>query len=292
MAPRPPAFPDPQNMPWPTVASSTGGEVEVWLIACDQPPNVVAGLTALLDEDERARAALRSLAGHRDRYAVAHGAARMIIGYQLGVEPSQISWRYGPNGKPELAGGPDDPPQVNLSHSGPLAALALAHNRPVGVDVQEFPPGLDPVRFARRYFPPDEARFVADGSAPGSSAADGSAADGSAADGTANATDSPAASAADQAAGDAAAGQMKRFVRLWARKEACVKVSGGRLMQGMRLLVQGEDHILVTDPTGALPVPCLARDVPVPPGFGAAVAAAGTEPFGVRVLWWPSDLTD
>jgi phosphopantetheinyl transferase len=333
-------------MPWPTVASSSGGEVEVWLIVSDQPPDVVTGLAALLDQDERERAALRSLAGHRDRYAVAHGAARMIIGRHTGIEPGRIRWRYGPYGKPELDQGPADPasghagppelPQISLSHSGGLAALALAHGRQVGVDVQEFTPGLDPVRFSQRYFPPNEARFVKDAnpptdtastaaphtangptpgtaSAPVPGAADGPppgaaskaprprtrfVTDGKADVGTA---DPPAphtangpipgtASGPAPGAADEAAGQMARFVRLWARKEACVKVSGGRLMQGMLLPVQGDGYVLVTDPAGALPGQCLVRDVPVPPGFGAAVAAAGSEPFGLRVFWWPADL--
>ncbi|MEV5575039.1 4'-phosphopantetheinyl transferase superfamily protein [Spirillospora sp. NPDC052269] len=74
-----------------------------------------------------------------------------------------------------------------------------------------------------------------------------------------------------------AAGQ---FTRLWSRKEACVKAAGGRLVQGLPLLVGGET---VHDPSGALPGPWLVRDVPVPQGFGAAVALSGTEPCALTV---------
>jgi 4'-phosphopantetheinyl transferase len=75
------------------------------------------------------------------------------------------------------------------------------------------------------------------------------------------------------------------FLRLWTRKEACVKAAGGRLVEGMRLPVQDP---LVHDPYGRLPGPWLVRDLPAPPGYGAAVALGGSRPYEVISRQWRS----
>jgi 4'-phosphopantetheinyl transferase len=67
------------------------------------------------------------------------------------------------------------------------------------------------------------------------------------------------------------------FATLWARKEACVKATGGRLTQGLALpvaagpVVRGAYHVV---------------DVPVPDGFAGAVALSGPEPFRAVTAWW------
>lgn len=220
------------------------GAVHVWLIRADVPAPVLAALEAVLDGGERQRAA-RASASRRPLFTAVHGTARFIMGGYLGIPPEHVRWRRGPNGKPELAGADADV-HVSLSHSGDLAALAIADGRPTGVDIQRFPRAADAVRVAGRFFPPDEARFVAAGRE---------------------------------------AAQAARFARLWARKEACVKVTGGQLLQGLRLAV-GAGRITVRDAGGLLPGPYLVQDVPAPPGFAAAVAVAGPRPSRVTRYWW------
>ncbi|MFC0530782.1 4'-phosphopantetheinyl transferase family protein [Phytohabitans kaempferiae] len=67
------------------------------------------------------------------------------------------------------------------------------------------------------------------------------------------------------------------FARLWARKEACVKATGGRLTPGLTLavaagpVVGGTRHVL---------------DLPVPEGFAGAAALCGAAPFRVTTAWW------
>jgi 4'-phosphopantetheinyl transferase len=71
-----------------------------------------------------------------------------------------------------------------------------------------------------------------------------------------------------------------RFTRLWVRKEACLKAAGGRLVEGLAVPVLSADgEVLVRHPAGDH----LVRDLPVPPGFRAAVALAGDEPFRVSL---------
>ncbi len=232
----------------------TDGIVHVWLIHLDLPDPLMAGCAAVLDRTERERAAALTHPAGRDRFVAAHGAVRLILSGHLGVPPGRIAWQRGPKGKPELAGAGAGAGgvRVSISRSGRLAALAIAAGRPVGVDLQRFPAALDPCRMAERFYPPDEARFVAAGRA---------------------------------------GAQLGRFIRLWARKEACVKVGGGVLMQGLRLHVNGRGSVVVTDPGGPLPGPYLVQDVPAPQRFGAAVAAGGTAGYEVARHWWPARAT-
>lgn len=247
------------------------GTVDVWLIRTDPPARVVAELAALLDEEERARADRLDPAS-RHRFVVAHGVVRVIAGRCLGSAPERIRWTRGRYGKPALAD-PSAGLEVNLSHSGDLAAVAVSRGRPVGVDVQRSLPRLDAAAMSARYFPAVDARFVAEAGTE--------------------------------------AERSDRFTRLWARKEACVKAAGGRLVDGLRLPVYRPGDasgrlragLLVTDapvraglqvadaPDGPAGPGARfrVRDLPVPPGFRAAVALLGGRPYRVRVRWWSEE---
>jgi 4'-phosphopantetheinyl transferase len=109
------------------------------------------------------------------------------------------------------------------------------------VDLQTLTGGIDPERMAQRYFPAGEAAYVA-------------------------------AAGTDEE-------RTLRFVRLWTRKEACLKAAGARLSEGLGLPVGGEGHIVVRDPSGALPGRYAVRDLPATQGFHAAVALTGEEAF-------------
>jgi 4'-phosphopantetheinyl transferase len=222
-----------------------GDLVRIWLIRTDLPDRLLADLVTVLDDEERGRASTTLGAGNRRRFVVAHAALRIIVGEWLGTTAEQVRWQRGRNGKPELAG-EWSAMHVNLSHSGELAVVAATESRPVGVDVQRLLPDRDSTRLAVRYFPPAEARFVAATAAPGGAAG--------------------------------------RFGRLWTRKEACIKASGGRLAQGLALPVHGTD--VVEHPGGPLPGPYLVADVQVPQGFRAAVALEGSAPYRVVRAWW------
>ncbi|MGW4807151.1 4'-phosphopantetheinyl transferase family protein [Kitasatospora sp. NPDC004272] len=232
-----------------TDAPTTPDVVDVWSIPTDQPPAVVRRLYGLLDAEERARADRSRDPLGGGRFVVARGAVRLLVAERLGAAPAELAWRYGPHGKPA----PVLPPaaariQVNWSGSGALALLALAVGRRVGADVERLVgPGAG-ARIARRHFPPADAALVLDAPTP--------------------------AEGAD------------RFTRLWCRREACVKVYGGRLAQGLGLPLAGPSPLRLADPAPLGPGPLRLADVPVPGPFRAAVAADGDRPFTVRHRTW------
>ncbi len=185
--------------------------VRVWLVPVDVPPDTVARYRDVLDDGERARAAAFVSQRDRQRFTVAHGALRILAGRELGTRPAILTWTAGRYGKPGLA-----PPwsglHTSLSHSGDMIAAAISIGRPVGIDIQHLVPGLDTAGLSARFFPPDEAVYVATGHDAGA--------------------------------------QADRFAHLWVRKEAVVKAAGSRLWPNLKIAVRGSDAVSCAEPAG------------------------------------------
>lgn len=142
------------------------GLARVWIVAVDVPPGTAARCRDVLDDGERTRAGAFRSQRDRQRFTVAHGALRILADLVLDTRPGTLTWIPGRHGKPELA-----PPwsglHTSLSHSGDMIALAVSAGRPVGADIQHLVPGLDTVALSARFFPPDEASYVAAGRGAG-----------------------------------------------------------------------------------------------------------------------------
>ncbi|MFJ8003999.1 4'-phosphopantetheinyl transferase family protein [Streptomyces fagopyri] len=130
-------------------------DVHVWRFSLDVPAE---GFAAVLSAEERARRGRLADAAHRDRFTVAHGVKREILGRCLSLPPRRVPLVTGRWGKPRVAG---DAVAFSLSHSAGAAMLAVCRNRDVGVDIERLRPGLDPQAFSARYFRPEESRQVA-----------------------------------------------------------------------------------------------------------------------------------
>jgi 4'-phosphopantetheinyl transferase len=185
------------------------GPVRVWIIPVDVPPDAVARCRDVLDSGERARAAALPSPRARQQFTVAHGALRMLAARELNARPAALSWAPGRHGKPGLTA-PWSGLHTSLSHSGDLIAAAISTSRPVGIDIQDLVPGLDTAALSARFFPPDEAAYVAAGACVGARA--------------------------------------DRFAHLWARKEAVVKAAGGRLWPNLGIAVRDRDVVSCTEP--------------------------------------------
>ena len=127
-------------------------DVHVWSVDLDLPAPEVFRIRRLLSPDECQRAARFCFERDRRRFVVARGVLRTLLGRYAGVAPERLRFAYGPYGKPILAGFWDERPRFNLSHSGGLAAIAIAAGADVGVDVECLRPLPDLERMAERYF--------------------------------------------------------------------------------------------------------------------------------------------
>ena len=131
------------------------GTAQVWSVALDLFHADAKRLEAVLCAEERRRAARYRREQDRVRFIAARATLRCLLAAHLGAEPHEIAFAYGANGKPALS--PGGGLEFNLSHSGDLAVIALAHDREVGVDVERLRPLSSAQRIAERLWSSGEA---------------------------------------------------------------------------------------------------------------------------------------
>jgi 4'-phosphopantetheinyl transferase len=130
---------------------------EVVAFRLDLPQETREHLYCLLDAAERARAARLVADLHRDRFVVAHGRLRQLLGAALGVEPQSLEFQTGPHGKPFLAPNVTGSPlHFNLSHSGNWGLLGWSREHEIGVDIEEWRTMRDAAALVQRYFSASE----------------------------------------------------------------------------------------------------------------------------------------
>ena len=142
------------NFPEAKPRTTRRDEVHVWRIALDPPPPCVEGLGLHLTPEETARANRYLQPGDRERFIAGRGWLRSILGRYLGADPARLEIRYGPRGKPELAG--DCSISFNLAHSRDLGLLAVTEGRQVGIDLEAVRPMPDAGPIATRFFSASE----------------------------------------------------------------------------------------------------------------------------------------
>ena len=106
-----------------------------------RPESATETLLELLDEREQRRYASYRERRDRDRFLVACGLMRVVLGQQLEQQPSSVTLLRDcttcgrPHGKPRL---PPGSPRIELSvsHGGDRIAVALAYGAALGVDVE------------------------------------------------------------------------------------------------------------------------------------------------------------
>ena len=219
------------------VALPGSDDVDVWWIELDR---IEDGSPSVLSHEERARAERFRQTRDRARWVSARVALRQILsGYaDARRAPAELGLTRGSRGKPALVGGP--PLRFNLTHAGERAALAVAWDREVGIDLEPVDPGLEVSRLLAVACSQTEATRIA--ALP------------------------PAA-------------RPEAFVTCWTLKEAYLKGIGAGLLRDPRtvqiaLLPHG--HAVVADPLAETEEsPWSLRLLDAGSGWVAAVAVAG-----------------
>jgi 4'-phosphopantetheinyl transferase len=130
--------------------------IHIWRLTLDQPSAQVLELFNTLAEDERARAERFCFEKDRRHFIVARGLLRQILSGYVGVEPRDIRFGYGDNGKPFLRNDIPTNLRFNLSHSDGLAVLAVTAGAEIGVDFEVIQPGRDMDCIANQFFSASE----------------------------------------------------------------------------------------------------------------------------------------
>lgn len=137
------------------VRSLAAGTVHLWHVTLDGD---AAPFATVLDAEERARAGRFHFARDRERFVVARGTLRVLLGSYLGTEPRTVTLVANPWGKPGLASAHFL--RFNMSHAGTLALIAVTRDLEIGVDVERLRPLDDLEQLVRRYFTPEEGGVV------------------------------------------------------------------------------------------------------------------------------------
>ena len=131
-------------------------EVHVW--RADLDAQLWPGSDGLSREErERAEALLRPAVA--DRWVAARWALRHVLARYLEEDPGRVAIAVDAGGKPRLADG-SERLRFNLSHSGPLALVALSAEDEVGVDVEAARADRDPLALAEQALAPADIEAV------------------------------------------------------------------------------------------------------------------------------------
>lgn len=125
--------------------------LEVHLLPVATRPCVDVAEPAVLDAEERARAARFRFASDRQLYVQAHTLLRRALSRHAEVAPHAWRFERGADGKPALCRRrhPDlQALRFNLSHCRGLAAVVVAREREVGIDVEPLDAMHDPAELA------------------------------------------------------------------------------------------------------------------------------------------------
>jgi 4'-phosphopantetheinyl transferase len=150
MTPPTPRFPALWR-PAPERIAPERGEVVLVATSVDVETHRLAAMRATFSAREQDRFQSFATEALRVRWGAARGTLREVLGRALGLAPAEIEFRFAAHGKPQLAG---SPLRFNISHSGALAVIALAHVE-VGVDV-ELPRARRSDAIGRRFYAPGE----------------------------------------------------------------------------------------------------------------------------------------
>lgn len=230
-------------------------EVHLWRADLAAPEGNLSSLLGSLNGEEKSRSQRFVFERDRNRFVMARGALRLILGSYLEQHPREIDFAYGPYGKPAISG--ENPSRLcfNLSHSGEIALYVVAQDRAVGVDVEYMKPDRATDAIAERFF--SRLEVLALHRLPAEQRGQG-------------------------------------FFNCWTRKEAYIKGRGQGLSLPLDQfdvsLVPGEPAtLLASRHLPELPTePWSLREVAVGDGYAAAVAVEGPDDWRLSYWQFPS----
>ncbi|HEX3685862.1 MAG TPA: 4'-phosphopantetheinyl transferase superfamily protein [Bryobacteraceae bacterium] len=131
------------------------GKVHLWLYELTASARTLEYFRSQLSPDELDRADRFCFPHLQLSFVIAHGVLRSVLSKYLGKSPAAVEFSHNPQGKPRLRHA-DCRLEFNLSHSGTLAACAVARDCEIGVDVEKIRAMPDLFDIARRFFSPEE----------------------------------------------------------------------------------------------------------------------------------------
>ncbi|NOS76362.1 MAG: 4'-phosphopantetheinyl transferase superfamily protein [Nitrospira sp.] len=136
--------------------------IDIWPLTLTGEDTEYGRCLDWLDQQERERASRFLRRQDRERYVLAHGGLRFILGLYLGLAPARIEFSSTATGKPTVAGLRPEHAALtfNLSHAHGNAMVAIAQGREVGVDLELIREDVEALKLAERFFSDREQQHV------------------------------------------------------------------------------------------------------------------------------------
>lgn len=134
--------------------------VHLWQRTLENSAPDLDACYALLNSEERAKAARYRIERPRSDYILTRGTLRALLSRYLRRHPTEISFRYTEHEKPNLTS--DTDLRFNVSHSDGLALLGFTRTREIGVDVEKIRPQVDVRQLTERFFSVHEGSAMRD----------------------------------------------------------------------------------------------------------------------------------
>jgi 4'-phosphopantetheinyl transferase len=134
--------------------------LDIWRVYIPSNKAHIGKLQELLQPDEMERAARYYHKTDTDRFLIARGMLRVLLGMYLNRPPVQLQFAEGANKKPFVCS--TEPVQVhyNVSHSGDWILIAVA-NMDMGIDVEKINPDFNFSEILGSCFSLQEIAFIA-----------------------------------------------------------------------------------------------------------------------------------
>lgn len=117
----------------------------------------LAELEALLDDEERAKAARFRFEHDRERYIVGHAMMREVIARHLDAEPRELRFARAEFGKPYVQGSRLG---FNFSDTKDAVLLAVSADHEIGIDVETMSRTVDHRAVSEHYFTTEEVADI------------------------------------------------------------------------------------------------------------------------------------
>lgn len=118
----------------------------------------IPSYSELLDPSEHERAARFRFDVDRERFIIAHGVLRTLLGERLAEDPARIIFSRGPYGKPYLQG---SELRFNLSDTKDAMLVGITKRGEIGVDIESMQRRVDHLAVSEHYFTPEEIESIA-----------------------------------------------------------------------------------------------------------------------------------
>lgn len=138
------------------------GEAHLWYVRDDEvgSETLVAAYRALLNPEEEARRARYFFEHSRREYLLTRALVRTVLSRYRELAPA--AWTFTANqwGRPEISNPEGGALRFNLTNTSGLVAILVAHDREIGVDVEDLERRGETVKIADRFFSPSEVEAL------------------------------------------------------------------------------------------------------------------------------------